>query len=180
MEECPTPAALFLLSSAFNQFIQQNMWLSKKLHTYLLCVGAKSKMKANNGISCCHPACIFKQHGHVGQCQDSFPSQDLAVTKYRVKKQTPLTTQVLVAQYHVVIWIHGFPLCRPATLKQRKISSDWWQQSQSWLIWQVAASAEIGHVSTNLLLLWFLLEKILKSMCISGGLLRRPSGNQVK
>lgn len=109
------------------------MWLSKKLHTYLLCVGAKSKMKANNGTSCYHPACILKQHGHVGQCQDSFPSQDLAVTKYRVKKQTLLTTQVLVAQYHVVIWIHGFPLCRPATLKRRKISSDWWQQSQSWL-----------------------------------------------
>lgn len=117
MEVCPTPAALFLLSSAFNQFIQQNMWLSKKWHTYLLCVGAKSKLKANSGISCYHPACILKQHGHVGQCRDSFPSQDLAVTKYRVKKQTPLTTQVLVAQYHVVIWIPWIPSVQTSYLK---------------------------------------------------------------
>lgn len=180
MEECPTPAALFLLSSAFNQFIQQNMWLSKKLHTYLPCVGAKSKMKANNGISCYHPACILKQHGHVGQCQDSFPSQDLAVTKYRVKKQTLLTTQVLVAQYHVVIWIPWIPSVQTSYLKAEEDILRLMATITKLIIWQVAASAETGHISTNLLLLWFLLEKILKSMCISGGLLRRPSGNQVK
>lgn len=73
-------------------------------------------MLANSEISCYYPAPILKQHGH-DQCLDSVPSQDLAVTKYRVKKQTPLTTQVLVAQYHVVIWIPCIPSVQTGYLK---------------------------------------------------------------
>lgn len=149
----------------------------RNLHTYLLCVGAKNKMLANSEISCYHPAHILKQHG-PGQCLDSVPSQDLAVAKYRGEKTKPLLQHRCWC--HSTTWssgFHGFPLCKPATFKWRKKSFNCWQQSQSWLIWQASWT---GHISTNLLLLWFLLKKIFKSVYISGGLFKWPSGNQVK
>lgn len=114
--ECPTTSSSVLPSISLQSVNPAEPVTLKKIYTLTFCVSAKSKMLTNNERSC---YCPLKQHGH-GQCLDSVPSQDLAVTKYRVKKQTALTTQMLMVQYHVVIWIPWIPSVHTDYLKVKE------------------------------------------------------------